>query len=176
MFREYLRMLADTNGFGPGEWLMGPGMRFGSWRKWWSGNGTRTSPHNGLDLRIYREASGREVYLDGRDIVPVCRDGEVINIVKDFLGHSVFVMHGKDANGAALVSAYGHIVPAEGLLPGVRLTRGGTIGKLSDYIGMPVPPHLHISLIESGLSDLRGLGWEELGTSDSIRFLDPIGN
>jgi len=173
MFRDYLRLLAEINGFGPGEWLIEPGMDYGSWRKWWSGSGTRTSEHNGLDLRIYREASGRDIYLDGRDRVPAGGEGEVINIAKDFLGKSVFVSHGRDESGAALVSAYGHIVPEEGIGPGTRLVKGDIIGKLSEYAGMPVPPHLHLSLIRMSGLKAEKLNWTLLGTSDRVEFLDP---
>lgn len=168
-------MLADINGFPPGQWVLEPGMGFGDRIKWWGDRGPRAAAHNGLDLKFYREAGDNVRFMDGRSLVPVMAEGEVINIVSDFLGRSVFIAHGDD-NGLTLVSAFGHLIPNDEIVPGAHLKRGDIIGKLSEYDGMPVPPHLHYSLIESGSADIRGIDWPTLETSGSTRFLDPLVN
>jgi hypothetical protein len=179
MFREYLSMLAECNGLPPGEWRIEPGMGFGSDQMWWSGGWRRSTPHNGLDLRSYKMASGEVLYLDGTGVIPVAENGEIINIIRDFLGFSVFVSHEEDGSGVKFVSAYGHIVPGEGLETGAHLRRGDIIGKLSEYEDMPVPPHLHISLIEADAKAVSGLDWPQIenagGRARGLRFLDPLG-
>jgi hypothetical protein len=111
--------------------------------------------------------------MDGSSRVPASGDGEVINIARDYLGSSVFVSHG-EGSGKTLVSALGHMVPAEGLEPGAHLGKGDIIGKLSEYDDMPVPPHLHISLFRAEAGDLAGIDWQGLRASGSTRFIDPL--
>ena len=165
-------MLASINGFGPGSWKFKPGMLFGADTKWWGDDGgTRKTPHNGLDIRLYKESSGGIISLVGSSLVPSAGDGEVLTIIEDFLGYSVFVAHGLTEGGRTLVSAYGHIVPEEGLDAGARLSRGDIIGSIAEYEGMQVPPHLHFSVLI--LSD----GFKELDwgiVENNAVFLDPL--
>ena len=67
-------------------------MGFGATGKWWA-EGMRATPHNGLDMRLYEDADGREAALDEATLVPTMDDGEVVAIIRDFLGESVFVAH-----------------------------------------------------------------------------------
>ena len=167
-------MLARTNELGPGTWRFEPGMLFRSESKWWGDGGPRKAPHNGLDIRSYEEAAGRITTLDGSTRVPAAGDAVVANIIKDFLGYSVFVSHGAAKGEAGLFSAYGHIVPEAGLSPGASLSKGTVIGRLAEYHGMPVPPHLHLSLFEIG-SDVavERLDWSGLEVTEGVRFMDP---
>jgi len=167
-------MLAMTNGLNPGSWRFEPGMLFGANIRWWGQGGPRKAPHNGLDIRKYEESSGRVIALDGSSRAPAARDGEVINIIKDFLGFTVFVSHKGTTGGARLFSAYGHIVPEAGLSPGAGLSKGEIIGTLSEYDGMPVPPHLHLSFFEIQAGIAREhLDWDELEGAEGVRFIDP---
>lgn len=167
-------MLAEANGFGAGQWQIEPGMGFAHETKWWGQRGPREEAHNGVDLKFYMGPGDSVRYLDGRSLVPVMDDGAVINVTSDFLGHSVFVSHGEDESGLTLVSAYGHMVPAEGLEAGMHLKRGDIIGKLSEYNDMPVPPHLHLSLLIMHGGYLKKPDWQDIGVSGDLRALDPL--
>lgn len=148
------------------RWIFRPGMGFGAAEKWWA-EGTRTSPHNGLDLRLYEDAEGREAALDGHSLVPALDDGEVVALIGDFLGESVFVAHSD-----GIVSAYGHLRPLCNV--GDRVRRGQAIATLSERPGMTVPPHLHLSMIRLPEGyDLAGLTWQRLDSA--ARYLDPAG-
>ena len=117
--------------------------------------------------------------LDGSTVVPAADDGEIINIIKDFLGHSIFISHGPAKGGSVIISAYGHLAPSGSLSPGVQVKRGDIIGSLAQYDGMPVPPHLHLSIIEAKvgeqMDDLSDFStWESLLESESVVFIDPM--
>jgi len=171
MFSGYLSMLADTNGLGPGFWKFEPGMLFKAEAKWWGDGGPRDEPHNGLDLRCYKQESGTMVSLGSGSMVPVAADGEVVSIVRDFLGYSAFVAHGPGKSGTVSVSAYGHIAPVDGLVPGVCVSKGHIIGKLSEYEGMAVPPHLHVSFFAMP-EGFHELDWGVIG--QEAVFVDPL--
>jgi len=171
MFSGYLSMLSDINGLGPGAWQFEPGMLFDAETKWWGNGGLRNVLHNGLDLRYFKQGSGKMVTLGCESLVPVAGEGVILNIAKDFLGFSIFVSHGDDGRGRTLVSAYGHIVPEEGVAPGACVPGGHIIGSLAEYEGMPAPPHLHLSVftLPGGLHETN---WGSI-EQDAV-FLDPL--
>ncbi len=162
----YTGLLEALNAIRIRRWIIRPGMGFGAAEKWWDG-GIRAAPHNGLDLRLYEDADGREAALGEATLVPALEDGEAVTIIRDFLGESVFVAHSD-----GIISAYGHLRPL--CRVGDKLRRGQAIAKLSERPGMPVPPHLHISLLRLPKGfDVAGLTWRAL--DGAAEFLDPAG-
>lgn len=166
----------DASGFA--DWDFLPGMRFGERAAWWRGRGDRGGVHEGLDICCYRTADGRRLSLGAGARVPAIFGGEVVSVVEDFLGASVFVAHARrDGAGWQLHTVYGHLDPRADLAPGSRLDDGDEVGTIADAAGRKsaVPPHLHITL---ALIDREGgtgrLDWDALRESSRVRLLDPM--
>ena len=167
----------DVAGFAAWEYL--PGMRFAERGAWWRGGADRGGPHEGLDLCWYRTADGRRLGLGAGARVPAICAGEVVSVVDDFLGVSLFVAHGhRDSRGWLLHTIYGHLAPAPGLAPGSRLVDGAAVGAVADTSGrsVPVPPHVHISvaLVAGGRPGAARLDWAALRDPDRALLLDPL--
>jgi hypothetical protein len=166
----------DTAGFAAWEFL--PGMRFGERTAWWRGGSDRAGVHEGLDICWYRTVDGQRLSLGAGARVPVVSAGEVVSVVDDFLGASVFVAHAhRDAEGRRLHTAYGHVCPLPGLAPGSSLEDGDAIGTIAATSGnkSAVPPHLHITL---ALIDCEAgpdrLDWDALHDRSRVLLLDPM--
>jgi hypothetical protein len=164
-------------GFAAWEFL--PGMRFSERAAWWRGGGDRGGAHEGLDICWYRTVDGRRLSLGAGACVPVIYAGEVVSVVDDFLGASVFVAHAhRAAGGRRLHTIYGHIAPASGLAPGSRLVDGAAVGVIAETSGrnVPVPPHVHISLALVAGGQLSGtrLDWASLRDPARATLLDPM--
>jgi len=150
-------------------------MRFAERVAWWREGAERTGAHEGLDIRCYRTADGRRMSLGAGARVPVIYPGEVVAVVNDFLGRSVFVAHEiADGAGRRLHSVYGHVDPCPGLAPGSPLGDGGLVGTIADTSARrsPVPPHLHLSL--ALLAGSGRLGWPELRDPARALLVDPL--
>ena len=173
--------LISCNGLGEGgfrEWLFHLAMLFGSYDKWWGDPGKRDTLHEGLDICLYRTGDGDIHCLNERTKVPVLYKGEVVKVIGDFLGESVFVSHGVyNLNGSRLHTVYGHIKPHEHIRPGSSISAGDIIGTLADTgkSSGVIPHHLHISV--AWISDTvrpEELGWQIMGNDARIMLLDPL--
>ena len=162
-------------GFAAWEFL--PGMRFNERTAWWRGGADRGGSHEGLDICWYRTVAGRRLSLGAGARVPVIFGGEVVSIVDDFLGASVFVAHARcDGEGRRLHTIYGHIDPQVGLVPGSLLDDEDAVGSIADTSGRKTaaPSHLHLTLalIEREGGPAR-LDWDALGDRSRVLLLDP---
>jgi hypothetical protein len=166
----------DAAGFAAWEFL--PGMKFAERGAWWRDGAARAGPHEGLDLRCYRTGDGRLLSLGAGARVPVAYRGEVVAIVDDFLGRSVFVAHEyRDRQGWRLHTVYGHVDPCPGVAPGVVLGDGDPVGTVADSAarGIPVPPHLHVTLaLIAGEGGPGALDWDALRDRSRVLLLDPL--
>jgi hypothetical protein len=163
----------EAAGFAAWEFL--PGMKFAERSAWWRDGTERTGAHEGLDICFYRTGDGRRLSLGAGARVPVMCPGEVVAIVDDFLGRSVFVAHGiADGGGRRLHSVCGHVDPCPGLAPGSLLGDGDLVGTIADPSARrsPVPPHLHLSL--ALIAGSGPLGWPELRDPARALLLDPL--
>jgi hypothetical protein len=174
----FTRLLVRWNGLdaaGFSAWEFLPGMKFAERVAWWREGAERTGAHEGLDIRCYRTGGGRRLSLGAGARVPVLCPGEVVAIVEDFLGRSVFVAHEVvDGGGRRLHSVYGHVDPCPGLAPGSRLGGEDPVGTIADPFarGSLVPPHLHLSL--AVIAGSGPLGWPELRDPGRALLLDPL--
>jgi len=164
-------------GFAAWEFL--PGMRFLERAAWWRGGSDRGGVHEGLDICWYRTGDGRRLSLGAGARIPVIYEGEVVSVVEDFLGSTVFVAHAcRDAWGRRLHTIYGHLAPAAGLAPGSPLVDGAAVGVIAETSGrnVPVPPHVHISLALVAGGQLSGtrLDWASLRDPTRATLLDPM--
>jgi hypothetical protein len=157
------------------EWAFYPGMLFGSRLKWW-GRGYRDRPHEGLDMCLYRDREGRLRSLSENTRIPVIYEGEVANVVKDFLGQSVFVRHDlRDRDGFLLHTVYGHTAPLTGVSRGSAFAEGDIMATLAAAGDRRIPPHLHVSMAWISPSLLpEELNWGAMGDPHLLRFLDPL--
>lgn len=153
-------------------------MRFLERAAWWRGGADRGGVHEGLDICWYRTVDGRRSSLGAGARVPVIFGGEVVSVVADFLGASVFVAHARhDEEGRRLHTVYGHILPRAGLAAGTLLEELDAVGTVAETSGRrsPVPPHLHITL---ALIDRVGgpeqLDWGALREKGRTVLLDPM--
>ena len=177
-FSERLILWNGLAAAGFAGWEFLPGMRFAERAAWWRGGADRGSAHEGLDIGRYRTAAGRRLSLGAGARVPVAYAGEIVSVVDDFLGVSLFVAHGRhDERGWQLHTIYGHLEPSPGLAPGSLLGDGDAIGAIADTSGRksPVPPHLHLSL---ALIDRAGgperLDGGALRENGRVLLLDPM--
>lgn len=178
---DFLERLIRGNGLaaaGFAGWDFLPGMRFRERDAWWRGGGERGVPHEGLDLRRYRRGDGRLAVLGAGARVPVIYAGELVAIVEDFLGSSVFVAHKRlDGAGRRLHTVYGHILAREGLAPRSSVRAGEVIGVIAAPAGrkIAVPPHLHITLaLIAREGGLERLDWDVLRDRRRVVLLDPL--
>lgn len=178
-FGELLIRWNGLEALGFAAWEFLPGMRFAERVAWWRGGATRGSSHEGLDICWYRTGDGRRLSLGAGARVPVVYAGEVVSVVDDFLGSSVFVAHAsRDAGGRRLHTVYGHVDPRPGLAPGSVLGDGDAVGTIADAAARKnaVPSHLHLTLalLAGGPLSATRLDWDALRDRSRVRLLDPL--
>ncbi|CAB1063534.1 hypothetical protein D1BOALGB6SA_8317 [Olavius sp. associated proteobacterium Delta 1] len=177
-FTEYLIRENDRIQDGFDSWLFHPGMLFHSPNKWWGDRGKRNTPHEGLDLCLYRDQDGRIHCLDDNTRIPVLYDGVIVAIVNDFLGKSVIVEHQyDDSDSLGFCSIYGHINPPDNLQLGKSVKKGGILATIADSSRSKsgIQPHLHISLGVTGkFISYERFDWKTIGSWDLLTLLDPL--
>ncbi|MBI2836607.1 MAG: hypothetical protein HYX85_02815 [Chloroflexi bacterium] len=178
-FDARLRALNSLDEEGFSEWIFDPAMLFGSTVKWWGDRGKRNTPHEGLDLRPYRTGDGVVHRLDAGAKVPVMFDGEVVNVIDDFLGKSVFVRHGGfETEGCHLYTIYGHIVPSDSAVPGSVLAKGSVIGVISAGRRNDAADIAHLHMSVAWIPDSVNAGdldWNTVGDPTRVVLIDPLG-
>lgn len=166
----------EAAGFAGWEFL--PGMRFGERAAWWRDGSERGEPHEGLDLCWFRTRDGSRTSLGAGARVPAAWAGEVVTVVDDFLGASVFVAHERcDERGWRLHSVYGHVRPRSEVAPGTLLSDGDEIGVVAPATGnrRVVPPHLHLTLaLVERAARPEQLDWTVLRDRSRVLLLDPL--
>lgn len=177
---SFMRCLLEQNrqhlgGFR--KWLFQTGMLFHSRETWWGLKKTRPGPHEGLDLCSFADVHGQERRLPEHTRIPAALAGTVVNIHRDFLGRSIFMVHEVFADdGRQLLSAYGHTQPLDAVAPGKRVAAGEIIATLAGGSGKKgaVPVHLHITFAWAPAPlNPRQLTWPNLGQDPAITLLDP---
>ena len=177
-FTEFLirKNALDQDGFN--GWVFYPGMLFNSTDKWWGDQGKRDTPHEGLDLCLYRDREDTIFRIGEKTKVPVIYDGIIVRIIDDFLGKSVIIEHlFSDCHNNRLCTIYGHTIPEDTLHVGKIVKAGDVIATLADLSTSKtnIFPHLHISLgwTSKEISYDR-LDWGNIGAPNTVRLLDPL--
>jgi murein DD-endopeptidase MepM/ murein hydrolase activator NlpD len=160
------------------EWIFAPGMLFSSFEKWWDPGSLRSSAHEGIDMLACSGREGNILEVNENTEVPVIYDGQIIKVLSDFLGTSVFVMHNiYDECNRGLCTVYGHIDQGEDVLEGEFVKSGDVLGRIAAVKkrGNTVPPHLHITVAWIPATLLfSGLNWQMIGGCKDIILLDPL--
>lgn len=153
-----------------------PGMEFRSEIKWWPDKGMRVTPHEGVDICYYADASGEECRVTPDFRVPVMATGRVLAVSKDYLGETVFLDHQYDQL-TRFLSIYAHITPLPGLKTGDIICAGNAIGNVADTNGKRnrIPAHLHISLMTVARSvPVEKLDWQMISYPEEAKLVDPL--
>ena len=177
-FNEYLVGHNNLGERGFENWIFHPGMLFNSTDRWWGNGGSRDNPHQGLDLCLYRDRNGEDCALDEKIKIPLIYDGEVVNIINDYNGKSIFLIHDTcDGKGNQLYSIYGHTEPYDGFAKGRILNEGDVIATIKDTREKKVDimPHLHVSLawVPKSLPDNK-LNWKTISDPAIVTLLNPL--
>jgi hypothetical protein len=161
------------------EWAFYPGMLFISLDRWWGNGGLRDRPHEGVDFCFYRDREGRMHYLPDTPLsIPVLYGGTVVQVVEDYIGTSLFVLHDiHDPHGNQLYTIYGHTDPAEGVRSGVAVEEGMIIAAIADAgkNKAKMPSHLHLSIAWiSPDYPHEQLDWKILTDQSTALLVDPL--
>lgn len=177
---RFTRMIIEANVLEPDNfrsWIFCPGMLFGSSDKWWGDHGIRDFPHEGIDLCLYADRTGRICRLDERTRIPVMQDGAVRAMFTDYLGQAIILEHEYERNETKkIISVYAHTKPQDGIRPGVTVKKGDIIATIADTSNSKakILPHLHLSLgLPSPTLSYEPFVWNLMRDSDQVRLLDP---
>jgi hypothetical protein len=161
------------------DWVLYGGMLFRSSDKWWGDMGRRSTPHEGLDLCLYRNHEERIYNITKGMNIPVLYEGIVAGIINDFIGESIIVRHyTPDSSNKEFCTIYGHTAPKDYICTG-RIVRAGEIIATVAGSSGPKPvisPHLHISIgyPPSGEISYNTLNWDDIGDTNKITLIDPL--
>ena len=167
----------DFHAYGFREWIFYPGMLFQDREAWWTDNGFRPAPHEGIDLCFYRDNTGQVRRIGNGVKIPVMYTGDIVHIHDDFLGKSIYVKHSiKDKSGNALHTIYGHTVPGKHQNTGKRVREGDIIAEIAALSeNSKILPHIHITMawIPETLS-CKKLNWETIGNPRLVTLCNPL--
>ncbi|MFW5819250.1 MAG: hypothetical protein ACOCVE_05345, partial [Desulfovermiculus sp.] len=147
-----------------------PGMLFDSDCKWWPPGGKRISRHEGLDLCLVKSPGQEPESVPAGSRVVVPAPGRVVNIIPDFLGHSILVSHGLEPGGnREWISLLAHISPNPAIQIGQDVIPEQTAGWTKIFSrprGMVSHLHLSFGLLQTPES--YDLTWPELTKRDRL--------
>jgi hypothetical protein len=177
----FTQFIVQENGLHAGrfvEWIFYPGMLFGALNTWWGHQGNRTSPHEGLDLCLYKDRHNRIFQLGEKTKIPVMYHGVIVKVMDDFLGQSVLVEHRPaDLNKGLFYTIYGHTVPDRDLKIGMGIHQGDIIATIADTVQTKknVLPHLHVSIgwAPQAIS-YDQLDWDRISAQEVLTLIDPL--
>jgi hypothetical protein len=177
-FCENLVRLNNLAAQGFAAWVFYPGMLFKAQDTWWGDRGRRSSPHEGMDFCLYRDASGAIHCLDKKIRIPVVFKGHIKHIIDDYLGRTLFVAHDiHDSVGNQCYTIYGHIAPVAGIAPGDTIREDEIVAAIADTEARTlfILPHVHISVAwipENFPAD--HLAWERMSPRHHIILVNPL--
>ncbi len=165
----------DKKGFT--KWFFYSGMEYGGQNNWWGEKRTRTRPHEGIDLRFYRDFTDNIFFIDDKAKIPAMYDGIVVKIMNDYLGKTIIIVHSfPDSDKGISLTLYGHTSPVNNLEIGQSVKAGDIMATLAPSKGLTAPAaHLHLSLAWSPTPvpyDI--LDWTNIGNPAIVHLIDPL--
>ncbi len=176
----FVQDLIQLNGLahtGLKELLFHEGMLFGSYAKWWEGEGSRPRPHEGLDILYYGDNKGKTRSLGPFTKIPPLYQGTAVKIIKDLLGQSIIVSHDLKIDDQNIYSVYAHSKIPEEIKEGARITPDSAVALIADLSDKkaPMSHHLHLSIfLLSDSFPVENVTWEIMASEPSITLLDPV--
>lgn len=178
---RFTEMLIEENALnqsGFERWIFCHGMLFNSPSKWWGDYGRRDYPHEGLDLCLYQDRSGRIHRIDEKTRIPVMHNGVVKAVFKDYLGRALIIEHEDSGNNTGrFISFYAHTKPHPAVEVGTVVKAGDIIATLAGTGNSKsnILPHLHFSLgLPSKSFSYESFVWNALRNPEMIVLLDPL--
>jgi len=159
------------------HFLFQPGMLFNDEGLWWGERKKRPRPHEGVDLFLMRDASGRLRSVSASMLIPAPLPGRLVHFHRDFLGETIYIQHPDVRHeGAVLHTLIGHLQPGAIHLCPSAITKGQTVGAInSSCATSPVPAHPHISCAWIGKDQqMNLLDWDTSVANNNVIFIDPI--
>jgi len=178
VFCENLVQHNNLSAQGFAQWAFYPGMLFNAQDKWWGDGGRRASPHEGIDICLYRDSSGEIQFIPKAARIPVIYAGQVKRILDDYLGSTLYLAHEMyDSRGNQCYTIYGHVAPCAGIAPGDSIRDGEIVAAIADTEDRKIHilPHVHISVAwipESFPSEQ--LAWERMNPRHRIVLVNPL--
>ena len=178
VFCENLVQHNNLSAQGFAQWAFYPGMLFNAQDKWWGDGGRRASPHEGIDICLYRDSSGAIQFIPKAARIPVIYAGQVKRILDDYLGSTLYLAHEiYDSRGNQCYTIYGHVAPCAGIAPGDSIRDGEIVAAIADTEDRKIHilPHVHISVAwipESFPSEQ--LAWERMNPRHRIVLVNPL--
>jgi hypothetical protein len=157
------------------EWLFHPDMLHRALGKWWGDLGRRITPHEGVDVTLYRDKAGAVHQLASDTGVPAMYDGTILSIIPDLLGKTVVLEHESDEG--LFLTIYGHLIPADAPSMGALVAQGDILGTAAGPQGRTpgLLPHVHITLAKVlGNISCSSLDWHQIATSPLFVLKDPL--
>jgi len=176
LFLDYLLEANGLHDLQFDQWVFYPGMLLNSTHRWWGDGGERSRPHEGIDICFYRDRAGNLQRLGTSTRIPVMYAGEVVQIVDDYLGRSIFVGHElRDGDGNRLHTVYGHTDEQQSVRTGSVIGNREIIATVSDASkkNRAMPPHLHLTVAWIPPYHPAQLSWKTLQASGTI-LVDPL--
>jgi hypothetical protein len=167
----------DFHTYGFKEWIFYPGMLFQDREAWWTDNGFRPAPHEGIDLCFYRDNRGQVRRIDNGTKIPVMYTGDIVHIHDDFLGKTIYVKHStNDKSGNTLHTIYGHTTPRNCDDTEKRVREGDIIAEVAALSeNSKIFPHIHITMawIHKSLP-CKKLNWDTIWNSHLVTLCNPL--
>ena len=160
------------------QWAFYAGMLFNAQDKWWGDGGRRASPHEGIDICLYRDSSGALQFIPKAARIPVIYAGQVKRILNDYLGSTLYLAHEiYDSRGNQCYTIYGHVAPCAGIAPGDNIRDREIVAAIADTEDRKIHilPHVHISVawIPENFPSEQ-LAWERMNPRHRIVLVNPL--
>jgi hypothetical protein len=99
-----------------------------------------------MDFAVGRRADGQVCAIANGTPIRAIAEGEVVSILRDFLGYTVVIRHTTVTNeaGGVFCTVYSHIQPESGLL-GRNISRCQILAQLGDAAPAGAPSHFHLA-------------------------------
>ena len=160
------------------EWAFYPGMLFKAAEKWWGDGERRSSPHEGIDICLYRDSRDAIQFIPKAARIPVIYEGRVKCITDDYLGNTLWVAHDiHDGRGNQCCTIYGHVAPCAGSAPGDTIQDGEIVAAIADTEDkkMQIAPHVHITVAWiPECFPAEQLNWSTLNQAATSMLLNPL--
>lgn len=136
----------------------------------------RDQSHEGLDICFLGDACGNRFRLDETTRIPSAFNGQVSEIIPDFLGSTVILAHQPDDLEGPFFVLYAHLRPDADLCRGRNLSAGQAFATIAPpHANKVLPPHLHLTMMDvHSLPSLETLDWQLLNGLDRNRFMNPL--
>ncbi len=173
-FTRSFVMLNGLERSGFAHWVFKSGMEFETFDKWWDGECSRVTPHEGLDFCCFEDRNGKLVNLVAKSIVPAMYAGTVVSIFKDLLGSSILVAHDFLERGRRLYSIYAHTSAFKTIQTGTLVKAGEAIAMICAVENKSILPHLHLSVIWAEESAIANLDWQTMHLANGVISCNPL--